>query len=71
MATGAEVLKTQEQFEMFGGVYNVAYDPCYHMPCDTINNINQYALITVARAAEYTIEVLSFQKNLSQFLNTP
>lgn len=28
--TGAEQLKTQQQFEDFGGIINAPLDPCYH-----------------------------------------
>jgi aminopeptidase Y len=34
IATGAEVLKTEEEAAMFGGVAGVAYDPCYHQVAD-------------------------------------
>ena len=28
--TGAGLLKTQQQFEDFGGIINAPLDPCYH-----------------------------------------
>ena len=28
--TGAELLKTQEQYEAYGGLVNAPLDPCYH-----------------------------------------
>lgn len=34
--SGAEVLKTEEQAEWYGGVAGAAYDPCYHEECDTL-----------------------------------
>lgn len=27
-------------------------DPCYHLPCDTLDNVNRQALVRMARAAE-------------------
>ncbi len=36
--TGAEGVKTEEEAELFGGQAGVAYDPCYHAVCDTIEN---------------------------------
>ena len=33
--TGAEVPKTAAQVELYGGTAGVAYDPCYHLACDT------------------------------------
>jgi Zn-dependent M28 family amino/carboxypeptidase len=38
--TGAEGIKTDAQAEIFGGTAGIAYDPCYHLACDTIDNIN-------------------------------
>ncbi|WSG10983.1 M20/M25/M40 family metallo-hydrolase [Micromonospora sp. NBC_01739] len=33
--TGAEGVKTAEEAALFGGVAGVAYDPCYHLACDS------------------------------------
>jgi Zn-dependent M28 family amino/carboxypeptidase len=38
--TGAEGIKTPEQAAIFGGTAGIAYDPCYHLACDTIDNVN-------------------------------
>lgn len=42
--TGAEGIKTEEQAQKWGGQAGVAYDPCYHQVCDTIDNIDRVAL---------------------------
>ncbi|SDH05022.1 M28 family metallopeptidase [Nonomuraea jiangxiensis] len=42
--TGAEVLKTAEEAEIFGGTAGIPLDPCYHSACDTIANISDKAL---------------------------
>ena len=42
--TGAEVVKTQEQEDIWGGVAGESYDQCYHQACDTIDNVNLKAL---------------------------
>jgi Zn-dependent M28 family amino/carboxypeptidase len=42
--TGAEVIKTAEQEEIWGGVAGESYDQCYHQACDTIDNVNVEAL---------------------------
>lgn len=42
--TGAEVTKTAEQQEIWGGTAGQAYDPCYHQACDSIANFNEEAL---------------------------
>ena len=33
--TGAEVPKTVAQAQVYGGTAGLAYDPCYHLACDT------------------------------------
>jgi Zn-dependent M28 family amino/carboxypeptidase len=42
--TGAEVPKTAEQAEIWGGVAGQQYDPCYHLACDDIDNLALDAL---------------------------
>ena len=42
--TGAEVVKTAQQEEIWGGEAGQQYDPCYHQACDTIDNISMEAL---------------------------
>jgi Zn-dependent M28 family amino/carboxypeptidase len=42
--TGAEVVKTEEQEEIWGGTAGEQFDPCYHEACDTIANLDDHAL---------------------------
>jgi Zn-dependent M28 family amino/carboxypeptidase len=42
--TGAEVVKSEEQQAIWGGVAGESYDQCYHQACDTIDNVNMEAL---------------------------
>lgn len=42
--TGAEVVKTEEQAEIWGGTPGEQFDPCYHLACDTIDNLSLEAL---------------------------
>jgi Zn-dependent M28 family amino/carboxypeptidase len=42
--TGAEVVKTAKQAQIWGGTAGAAYDPCYHQACDTIDNLALDAL---------------------------
>lgn len=42
--TGAEEVKTEEQAAIWGGTAGEQFDPCYHLECDTIANINNNAL---------------------------
>lgn len=42
--TGAEVVKTAEQVELWGGTAGAQFDPCYHIACDTFGNVSLHAL---------------------------
>ncbi|MFC5290688.1 M28 family metallopeptidase [Actinokineospora guangxiensis] len=42
--TGAEGIKTQAQADKWGGQAGVAYDPCYHLKCDNLGNVDRVAL---------------------------
>ncbi|XP_014558842.1 hypothetical protein COCVIDRAFT_93536 [Bipolaris victoriae FI3] len=39
-STGRDIQKTPEQATIFGGTAGVDYDPCFHLPCDTVKNLN-------------------------------
>ena len=53
--TGAEGVKTAAQAAKWGGTAGVAYDPCYHSACDTIDNLSQTALRINADAIAYAV----------------
>jgi Zn-dependent M28 family amino/carboxypeptidase len=57
--TGAEGVKAPEQVLLYGGVAGVAYDHCYHQPCDTIANINDTALDQMSDAAAAAVITLA------------
>ncbi len=42
--TGAEVIKTEEQEEIWDGTAGEQFDPCYHLACDTFENTDLHAL---------------------------
>ncbi len=42
--TGAEGIKTPDEAARWGGVAGEQYDPCYHLACDTYDNISLRAL---------------------------
>ncbi|HWS37466.1 MAG TPA: M28 family metallopeptidase [Actinoplanes sp.] len=42
--TGAEVVKTEEQAAIWGGTAGASFDPNYHQPGDTIDNLDRRAL---------------------------
>jgi Zn-dependent M28 family amino/carboxypeptidase len=51
--TGAEGIKTPEQASLFGGVAGEPYDPCYHLACDTFDNVSLEVLEQNADAVAY------------------
>jgi Zn-dependent M28 family amino/carboxypeptidase len=53
--TGAEGIKTAGEAAVYGGIAGLAYDPCYHAACDTIENVNLVVLDQMADAAAHAI----------------
>ena len=51
--TGAEGIKTAGQAAVYGGTAGVAYDPCYHLFCDDINNVDLQGLDQMTDAAAH------------------
>jgi hypothetical protein len=51
--TGAEGIKTAEQAAIFGGTAGQQYDPCYHLSCDTVDNLSLTALDQMSDAAAH------------------
>jgi Zn-dependent M28 family amino/carboxypeptidase len=58
--TGAEGIKTPAEAAIFGGTAGVAYDACYHLACDTINNISAAALEEMGDAVAHTLLTFAF-----------
>ena len=68
---GAEQLKTEEQYEKYGGTVGMAYDPCYHLACDTLDNIQGLGMKIfgdLSAAMGHIIQKLAFEKDLRGFL---
>lgn len=61
--TGASGIKTPAQQALWGGTSGVQFDPCYHLACDTFNNVNLMALETNADAVAFA--ALTFGMNSS------
>jgi Zn-dependent M28 family amino/carboxypeptidase len=52
--TGAEGIKTAEEASLWGGTAGDQYDPCYHLACDTFDNVNLHALEINADAVAFS-----------------
>ncbi|MCP8687356.1 M20/M25/M40 family metallo-hydrolase [Marinobacterium sedimentorum] len=53
--TGAEGIKSDDEAAIYGGTAGVAYDPCYHLACDTEDNFSFEALDEMSDAAAHAI----------------
>lgn len=69
--TGAEGLKTEQQAVEFGGTAGEPYDPCYHLACDTFDNINLEVLEQNAHAIASATLHFSMIKDLPLALADP
>ena len=66
--SGQEGIKTADQAAIFGGTAGDQYDPCYHLACDTFDNISFTALDQNADAAAHA--VLTFAMTTSSVNGT-
>ncbi len=57
--TGAEGVKTADEAAIYGGTAGVAYDRCYHLACDTIDNVNRQGIDEMADAAAHATLLLA------------
>jgi Zn-dependent M28 family amino/carboxypeptidase len=53
--TGADGVKTPEQAAVYGGTAGEPYDPCYHLACDTLDNVSLEALEQMAGAIAHAV----------------
>ena len=60
--TGAEGIKTDEEALLWGGTAGDQYDPCYHLACDTFDNINLHAYDVNVDAVAYAIMEYAMDK---------
>jgi hypothetical protein len=51
--TGAEGIKSAAEAATFGGTAGRQYDPCYHLSCDTTDNLSTTALDQMSDAAAH------------------
>ena len=66
--TGAEGIKTPQQALDYGGTAGDQYDPCYHLACDTFNNVSEDGLDSMTDATAHA--VLTFAMTTSSVNGT-
>lgn len=52
-------IKTPAQAAVYGGSAGDQYDPCYHLACDTFDNVSLQALDDMSDAAAHAIQTLA------------
>ena len=57
--TGAEGIKSPEQAAIWGGTAGDQYDPCYHLACDTYDNVGVEPLDVNVDAVAYAMYILA------------
>ncbi len=57
--TGTNKLKTAQEAAVYGGTAGEPYDPCYHQPCDTLNNVSRTALNQTSDGAAHATLTLA------------
>ena len=57
--SGATTRMTDAEAQLFGGQAGVAFDACYHLACDTADNVNPELLRQMAQAAAYVTGMLA------------
>ncbi len=62
--TGAEGIKTADEVALWGGTAGMQYDPCYHLACDTYDNINLAAYDINVDAVAYSVLSYSMSTEL-------
>ena len=77
--TGAEGIKSEEQVAIYGGTAGDQYDPCYHLACDTYDNVSLEVLDQNADAIAHAVMTFAMTtssvngadkgKGLGQFKN--
>jgi aminopeptidase Y len=57
--SGHNTVKTADQVAAYGGLLGEPLDPCYHLPCDTLDNVDPEWLGQMARAASWVVGALA------------
>jgi aminopeptidase S len=59
LTTDARRLKTEQEAAVYGGTAGEPYDPCYHKPCDTLDNVSTTVLDQMSDGAAHTTLTLA------------
>jgi aminopeptidase S len=59
LTTDARRLKTEQEAAVYGGTAGEPYDPCYHRPCDNLNNVSTTVLGQMSDGAAHATLTLA------------
>jgi len=62
--TGAEMIKDRAAARSFGGVPGAPADPCYHLACDDLDNVNVESLDQMSDAIAFAVATLATSDDL-------
>jgi Zn-dependent M28 family amino/carboxypeptidase len=62
--TGAEGIKTLDEAVLWGGTAGEQYDPCYHLACDTYDNVSLEALDINSNAVAFSVLQFAMDTNI-------
>ncbi|KAH3756095.1 M28 family peptidase [Pelomyxa schiedti] len=68
LQAGAGEVKTTEQRHVFGGIAHAPCDPCYHLACDTMDNVDIDALYIEAKICAQVVHDLARESHLQKYL---
>lgn len=54
---GVEEIKTREEVAEFGGTAGMPYDVCYHLACDTLDNLDYEPWLVNTRLVAHSVAV--------------
>ena len=59
LTTDARRLKTEQEAAVYGGTAGEPYDPCYHKPCDNLDNVDTTVLGQMSDGAAHATLTLA------------
>jgi aminopeptidase S len=59
LTTDARRLKTEQEAAVYGGTAGEPFDPCYHKPCDTLDNVSTTVLDQMSDGAAHATLTLA------------
>ena len=62
--------KSLSEAQTYGGLAQVAFDPCYHLPCDGLLNIDSAMLYKIAKVTAEVLSTLADQRDVKSWISS-